>query len=225
MKRMTRMAVVTMTLFLMAAPAFADTADVGKSLTVKTFQFKYKQADKAAAMIKSLMSGNGTFTVQPGANSLVVTDEPENLKKIAAAIAEFDAPAQPFHLSVRLVSAGRGGDGAKVPENLRDVESNLAVLRYTSLESLGSAGVDGKEGDTGSVTMGTYRADFKFGEYDPASDSIQISDFKLSRLDGDQLAPMMKTTLNLKLGRIIIMAVTRDAKSQRALMVVLSARR
>jgi hypothetical protein len=105
------------------------------------------------------------------------------------------------------------------------VESKLALLRYNTVESLGSASVDGKEGDTGSVDMSMYRADFKFGEYDPASDSIRISDFRLSRLDGDQLAPMMKTTLNLKLGQTVIMAVTRDAQSQRALMMVLSARR
>src|SRR5687767_9116077 len=103
---MKRIAIVSMIL-LLSVPAFADAADVGKSLSVRTFQFKYKQADKAAAMIKSLMSGSGTFTVQPGANSLVVTDDPENLKKVAAAIAEFDTPAQPFHLAVRLISAGR----------------------------------------------------------------------------------------------------------------------
>jgi hypothetical protein len=36
---------------------------------------------------------------------------------------------------------------------------------------------------------------------------------------------MMKTTLNLKLGQTVIMAVTKDAKSNRALMLVLSARR
>ena len=222
---MKRIAVVSMVLFLFSAAAFADTADVGKSLSVRTFQFKHKQADKAAAMIKPLMTAGGTFTVQPGANSLVVTDEPENLKKIAAAIAEFDAAPQPFHLSVRLVSAARGAAGAKVPENLRDVESKLALLRYNNIESLGSAGVDGKEGDTGSVDMTAYRADFKFGEYDPASDSIKITDFRLSRLEGDQLAPMMKTTLNLKLGQTVIMAVTRDPQSQRALMMVLSARR
>jgi hypothetical protein len=222
---MKRIAVVSMMLCLLAAPMFGDAADVGKSLSVRTFQFKYKQADQAAAMIKSLMSASGTFTVQPGANSLVVTDDPQNLKRIAAALATFDAPAQPFHLSVRLISAAKGGAAARVPEGLRDVESKLSLLRYNNLESLGSAGVDGKEGDTGSVDMTGYRADFKFGEYDPASDSIQISDFKLSRLEGEQLAPMMKTTLNLKLGQTVIMAVTRDAQSQRALMMVLSARR
>lgn len=224
---MKRISVALVVLFLVSAAAFADAADVGRNLSVRTFQFKHKQADKAAAMIKSLMSGSGTFTVQPGANSLVVTDDPENLKKIAAAIAQFDAAPQPFQLSVRLVSAGRGGTGgrARVPENLRDIESKLALLRFDTVEALGSASVDGKEGDNGTVDLATYRADFHFGEYDPASDSIKISDFKLSRLGGDQVAPLMKTTLNLKLGQTVIMAVTRDAQSQRALMMVLSARR
>lgn len=224
---MKRISVALVVLFLVSASAFADAADVGRNLSVRTFQFKHKQADKAAAMIKSLMSGSGTFTVQPGANSLVVTDDPENLKKIAAAIAQFDTAPQPFQLSVRLVSASRGGAGGRtrVPENLRDIESKLALLRFDSVEALGSASVDGKEGDNGTVDLATYRADFHFGEYDPASDSIKISDFKLSRLGGDQVAPLMKTTLNLKLGQTVIMAVTRDAQSQRALMMVLSARR
>ena len=224
---MKRIAVVLMMALMLVPAAMADTADVGKSLSVRTFTFKHKQAENAAGLIKSLMSADGTISIQAKTNALVVTDEPENLKKIAAALAEFGLAPQPFHLTVRLVSAGRvAGDRAtRVPENLRDVESKLALLRYNSIESLGAAEVSGKEGGPGLVDLASYRADFQFGEYDPASDSIQISDFKLSRRDGDQLAPMMKTTLNLKLGQTVIMAVTRDAQSQRALMMVLSAKR
>jgi hypothetical protein len=222
---MKRIAVVLMTLLFVSATVLADAADAGKSLSVRTFQFKHKQADKAAAMIKSLLSASGSMSIQPATNALVVTDEPENLKKITAALAQFDAAPQPFHLTVRLISAGRGGKGARLPDELRDVESKLAVLRYDSVESLGAAEIDGKEGDPGIVSLAAYRADFKFGEYDPASDTISISDFQLSRLAGDQLTPMMKTTLNLKLGQTIVVGVTRQANSQRALMMVLSARR
>lgn len=222
---MKRIAVVLIALLLVSATALADAADVGKSLSVRTFQFKYKQADKAAAMIKSLMSVDGSMSIQPTANSLVVTDDPDNLKKIATVLAEFDTPPQPFHLTVRLVSAARGGKATRFPDELRDIESKLAVLRYDSIESIGSAEVEGKEGQPGIVTLTSYRADFRFGEYDPASDTISISDFRLSRLDGDQLAPMMKTTLNLKLGQTFIVGVTRQPNSQRALMMVLSARR
>lgn len=224
---MKRFAVVLMALFLVSATAFADTADVGKSLSVRTFTFKHKQAENAAAIIKSLMSADGTMSIQPKSNSLMVTDDPENLKKIAAALLEFDSAPQPFRVTVRLVSARRGG-GAKAqrtPEELRDVESQLQLLGYTTIDPVGSADVSGKEGEPALIDLTQYRADFKFGQYDPASDTIAVSDFKLSRLDGDQLAPMMKTTLNLKLGQTVVMGVTRDAKSQRALILVLSARR
>lgn len=223
---MKRITVVLMALLFVSATALADAADVGKSLSVRTFQFKHKQADKAAVIIKSRLSADGSMSIQPAANALVVTDDPENLKQIAALLATFDTPPQPFRLTVRLISAGRGGKGgARLPDELRDVESKLAVLRYDSVESIGSAEVGGKEGDSGIVSLAAYRADFKFGEYDPASDTISISDFQLSRLTGDQLTPMMKTTLNLKLGQTIVVGVTRQANSQRALMMVLSAQR
>ena len=219
-------------MLLVSAPVFADAAApdaadrVGKSLVVRTFTFKNKQADKAAAIIKSLMSADGSMSIQPSANSLVVTDSAANLKQIAAALADFDKPAQPFRLSIRLVSAGRvAADQGHVDELLKDVAPKLALLRYNSLENSGSAEFDGKEGEPGLVDLGMYRADFHFGEYDPASDSIKVSDFKLARLEGDVLAPMMKTTLNLKLGQTVIIGATRQPNSQRALMIVVTAKR
>ncbi|HEY0372468.1 MAG TPA: secretin N-terminal domain-containing protein [Thermoanaerobaculia bacterium] len=223
---MKRIAVILMLLVFVSATAFADAADPGKSLSVRTFQFKHKQADKAAAIIKSLLTASGSMSIQPATNSLVVTDDPEKLKEITAALATFDAAPQPFHLTVRLISAGRtGAKGQHFPDALRDLQSKLALLRYDTVESLGSADVDGKEGEPGIVTLASYRADFKFGEYDPASDTIAIADFQLSRLTGDQLSSMMKTTLNLKLGQTFIMGITRQPDSGRALMMVLSARR
>jgi hypothetical protein len=79
---------------------------------------------------------------------------------------------------------------------------------------------------TGIVTLPTgYRADFKFGEYDPASDSLKVSDFHLSRLQNDQLTSLLKTTLNLRIGQTYIVGATKAPQSQRALMIVLVARK
>jgi hypothetical protein len=224
---MKRIAMMLMLLVFVSAAAMAETADVGKSLSVRTFSFKHKQAENAAATIKSLMSADGTMSIQPKTNTLVVTDDPENLKKIAAAISEFDSAPQPFRLSVRLISAGRNpsAKAAQIPAELHEVESQLTLLRYNVIDPIGAAEVAGKEGGTGLFDLTHYHADFKFGQYDPASDTIAVTDFKLSRLDGDQLAPMMKTTLNLKLGQTVMLGVTRDAKSQRTLFIVLTARR
>lgn len=222
---MKRITILMTIVLLFAAPAFADAADVGKTLTAKTFTFKHKQADKAANVIKNILSVDGSMSIQPAANSLVVTDLPENLKKITAALAAFDAPAKALQLEIGLVSASRAPENRIDPEIPEDVSSKLAVLRYNVLESLGEASASGKEGEPSVVTIEGYRADFRFGEYDPASDSVQIVDFKLLRAEGDQLAPMLKTTLNLKLGQTVVIGATRDAKSQRALMIVVTAQR
>ena len=221
---MKRFFTLMMALVFLAVPAFADAADVGRTLTAKTFVFKHKQADKAANVIKTMLSAEGTMSIQPAANSLVVTDLPENLKKIAAALAEFDAPAQSLQLSIRLVSASRGAE-AKVDPALNDVASKLALLRYNVLENVGAAQATGREGEPGMLTIDNYRADFRFGEYDPASDSVQVADFKLFRQEGEQLSPMLKTTLNLKLGQTVILGATKQPQSQRALMIVVTAQR
>jgi hypothetical protein len=225
MKRLL-MSVLAVLLVTTSAFADADAADVGKSLTVRTFQLKHKPADRAAGVIRPLMSAEGSMNIQPAANALVVTELPDNLKKIAAALAKFDAPAQTLQLTIRLVSAGRGtAEQAHVDPVLSDVESKLSLLRYNILESIGSAKMTGKEGEPGLVELNGYRADFKFGEYDPASDSVQLGEFRLSKLSGDQLAPMLRTTLNLKLGQTVIIGATRDPNSSRALMIVVTAQR
>ena len=220
---MKRLTICFVALFLLASPAFADAAPAeGKSLTVRAFQFKHKSAERAAAAIKSLRGAEGSVSITNEA--LVVTDTPENLKKIAAKLAEFDVPPQPFRLNIRLVSAARAPQG-RVADEVKDIAPKLALLRFNVLDNVGSAEVVGQEGQPGLVDLDGYRADFKFGEYDASSDSIQLGDLKVSRLNGDQLDQLLKTTLNLKLGQTVILSATRDANSGRALMIVVSARR
>lgn len=221
---MKRLLMNLMAILLVSATALAETADVGKTLSVQTFQFRNKQADKAAGVIKPLMSADGSMSIQPAANSLIVTDHPENMKRIAQALVQFDRPATSLLLSVRLVGASRGAQ-AKVDPVLNDIASKLALLRFNVLENLGSADAGGKEGEPGQIELEGYRAEFKFGEYDPATDTVKVSDFKLSRLEDDQLTTIMKTTLNLKIGQTVIIGATKQPQSQKALMLVVTAKR
>lgn len=221
---MKRLMICFVVLFLASAPAFADAApaESAKSLTVRTFQFKHKSAEDAASAIKSLRGAEGSVAITNGA--LVVTDTPENLKRIASALAEFDVAPQPFRLNIRLVSAARASE-ARVADAVRDLAPKLALLRFNVLDNIGAAEVVGREGESGLVDLSNYRADFKIGEYDAASDSVKLADLKLSRVEGDQLTQLFKTTLNLKLGQTVILSATRDANSGRALMIVVSAKR
>jgi Bacterial type II/III secretion system short domain len=216
-------------LLLLSTAALADGANGangGKNLTVRTYQLKHKQAESAVAAIKSLLTAEGSISIQPATSSLVITDRPESVKKVIERLEQFDTPPQPFKLTIRVVSAGHvPADRARIDPALEDIAPKLTLLRYNALETAGSAEVVGSEGDPGLVDLNSYRADFKFGDYDAASDSLQIVDFKLLRLGDDQLEPVLKTTLNLKLGQMVIIGATRQPESQRALVIVFTAKR
>lgn len=211
--------------------AYADAAAAeaaGRSdaaLTVKTFQFKHKDADRAAAVVKPLMSSDGSLAIQPSTNSMVITDRADNLKAIAAALDKFDTAPQAFKLNVRLVAASRAAAPVRTPDLLKDVSTKLTVLPFNNFEVLGSAVLEGKEGEPGLLDIdSSYRADFKWGDYDAASDSVQISDLKLSKLQGDQLNQLLKTTMNLKVGQTVVFGAGKP-QGARALLLILSVRR
>jgi hypothetical protein len=204
-------------------------ADARTPLAVRSFTFKFKQADKAAAAIKPLLSTDGSMSIQPSTNSLVVTDRADNMKAIAKTIGDFDKEPQSFRLYVRIVGASRVEGTPKIADDLKDVARKLAILPYNAFESVGEATVQGKEGDPGLIDMQSgYRADFRFGEYDPASDSIAVNGLHIAKLTGpqkDQLTSLLTTTLNLAIGQTYILGASKDPQSHRALMIVLVARR
>ena len=213
-------------LLLVCGVAAAEPKAGDKPLSVRTFTFKYKDADKAAAAIKSLVSADGSISIQPSTNALQVTDNAENLRKIAKALLEFDEPAKGFKVYVRLVSASRVEGDPKVPAALKDVATKLSMLKYNAFDSVGEATIEAREGDPGIVDMSGYRAEFKLGEYDAASDSVKVSDFRISKLQTDQLTPVVRpTTLNLGIGQTYIVGASKAPGSQHALMIVLIARR
>jgi hypothetical protein len=231
--KLTRALLMMSMLLTVSGAAFAEpaaaAADAKPALTVRSFSFKFKQADKAAAAIKPLLSHDGSMSIQPSTNSLVVTDRAENMKAVAKLIGDFDKEPQSFRLYVRIVGAARVEGTPKIADDLKDVARKLAILPYNSFESVGEATVQGKEGDLGLIDMQTgYRANFKFGEYDPASDSIAVTDLQIAKLTGaqkDQLTTLLKTSLNLTIGQTYILGASKAPQSQRALMIVLVARR
>ena len=231
--KFTRVFLMLSMMFAASGAAFAEpaaaAADAKASLAVRTFTFKFKQADKAAAAIKPLLSKEGSMSIQPSTNALVVTDRAENMKAVAKLIGDFDKEPQSFRLYVRVVGASRVEGTPKIADDLKDVARKLAILPYNYYESVGEATVQGKEGDPGVIEMSTgYRANFKFGEYDPASDSIAVNDLEIAKLTGaqrDQLTSLLKTSLNLTIGQTYVLGASKAPQSQRALMIVLVARR
>jgi hypothetical protein len=209
-----------------ATDSSAAAADAAKSLSVKTFQFQHKAADRAATVVRPLMSSDGSISIQPSTNSLVITDRAENLKSIAAALDKFDSPPQAFKLTLRLVVASRAAAAARMPDALKDVGGNLAILPFNNYDIQGNAVLEGKEGQPALLDLDSgYRADFKWGDYDAASDSVQIGELELSKLQGDQLTQVLKkTTMNLKIGQTVVFGAGKP-QGAKALLLILAVKR
>lgn len=229
---MKRTLAILVTLFLFAAASgWADEA-AERGLTSRSFKLTFKSPERAAAVIRPLVSPEGSISIQPATNTLVITDLPENIRQISEALQQFDAPARPFRVELQIVSASRSASPGKVAEDLKEVASRLgAVLRYNVFEKLAEFEAQGKEGDSlANLRADGYRADLKIGEYDPLTRNLRLEEFRLSRAqagkEGDsEVAPILKrTSLNLKIGQTLILGASRLPESDRALMLVLTAR-
>jgi hypothetical protein len=221
-----RIALTVLAVFLFSTVAFADDAAPAAKLAAQSFKLRFKQAENAAMVIKPLVSADGSVSIQ--ANMLVVTDRAENMKAIAAAIEQFDSPAKAFSIELKIVSASRSNAPPAVPEDLKEISAKLSgVFRFNAFEKLGEIRADGREGDSIVVQPSAgYRAEFKFGEYDPVSDSVRLNDFALAKTGADQqLVSLLRTSLNLKVGQTVVLGASRMPDSQRVLMLVLSAKR
>lgn len=227
---MKRAILITLILLVAAFAGAAQEAD-GK-VVVQTFKFKFKTAERAANVISSLVSAEGSVSIQPGNNVLVVTDRAENMESIASAIDRYDVPSREFKLEIRLVAAGRvQGKAPEVPDDLKEIAGKLSgVLRFNSFEKIGALELKGREGDAVSSDLDGYHAEFVVGEFDPVSETVQLADFTLSRYETAQSAEkktrsdVLETTLNLKVGQTVVLGASRLPDSNRALMLIVIAR-
>jgi hypothetical protein len=215
-----------LTLLVGASASAAPAAD--EKLAARSFQFKFRDASRAAAVIKPLITAAGSVSIQPSSNTLVVTDSPIAIREIARAIAQYDAPPKPFTVEIRLVAASRAQTPAPVPEDLREISAKLSgVLRFNKFEKLGEIRALGREGDPVLADLdGAYRADFTMGEFDPISQTLQLSDFRVMRVPagGGELQQIFRnSTLNLRVGQTVVLGASRLPDSNRILMIVLTA--
>jgi len=223
--------ILTMVSLLVFAPLALADADPAAKLTARSFHLRYKDTERAAGAIKGVLSSEGSISIQPSSNTLMVTDRAENLQKVASILAQFDAPPQSFTIDLQLIAASRSASPS-VPDELRSVAGKLSgALKFNNFEEMGEITAGGKEGDPVIIERlsENYRAEFKFGEYDPASETIRVKEFVLSRLqpgsEGSEVVSILRTSLNLKVGQTVILGASRLPDSNRALMLVLVARK
>ncbi|HEY4542241.1 MAG TPA: type II secretion system secretin GspD [Noviherbaspirillum sp.] len=77
---------------LQAAPVRADNIR-GDQIATQIFHLNHESANNLLQVLRPLISPNNTINVNPGTNSLVITDYADNLRRLGRIIASLDAPA------------------------------------------------------------------------------------------------------------------------------------
>ncbi len=100
---------------------------VGNQIVTQIFRLNYESANNLVAILRPLISPNNTINVNPGNNSLVITDYADNLRRLGRIIAALDVSnatdveiialkhaiaSDLAPLVLRLIDAPSGGGGA-----------------------------------------------------------------------------------------------------------------
>jgi len=211
----------------------ANAAAAAGGLETRSYRLKHKDIDRAAAVVKDAVSSEGSISLQPSSRTIVITDQPANVRAIVQLLERFDVPPQMFTFEIRMIAASINNQPGPVPEELKRISELLAAsVKFNTFEALGELSASGKEGDSSiGSTKGVYRADFSFGEFDPSSETLQVKDLRISRVGpvnasgSAEITQLLKTTVNLRLGRTVALGASREPGSKRSLLVVMVARK
>ena len=80
----------------------------GDQIITQIFRLNYENANNLVPVLRPLISPNNTINVNPGNNSLVITDYADNLQRIGKIIAALDTPASGDVEVIPLQLRGRG---------------------------------------------------------------------------------------------------------------------
>lgn len=208
-------------------------------LKVHAYTLQHRQVDQAVALVRPLLSAQGTVEEQRGSNTLVIRDTPPVLQRVKDALQGFDRPPQNLRLEIQLVKAGPKSGNTKSPPTGHptapnmlpaDLEKRLKnIFRYEDYQVIAEAAVSSKEGeDVSHSLLERYDVSFKLGAV-MAGQRLKFEDFQIVKKTpatnkGRRIPPksLFQGTLNLWRHKHFAVLVAQDDSQQEALMVAIS---
>ena len=201
-------------------------------ILLHAYALRHQSADDAVALVRPLLSPRGTVELQPAANALVLRDTAAALARIVPVLVAFDHPPRAVDVEIWMVRASgqRFPFSPQPPPKPSNVPPDLlrALSEHLPFEHyglLGSSRVRGEEGRRMTFDIaGDYSVKFRLGTV-VADQRLRLNDFEvLLRPDGGEAVPLLRSQLNLWLGRTMVMALSPGEGSSTALMVVVRCR-
>lgn len=214
-------------MLLAAVPSIAQQAPAegAEGLVVQVFTLEHQPAGEAMALVLPLLSRRGTVELRPGGNTLVIRDSLAALARIVPVLRSFDHPARPVEVDLWLVRARPAQ--VSPPSHSPDIPTELlarleAYLPYGDYELVSSSTVSSREGQELRFQLAQgYEVQFRLGTI-LVDQRLRLHQFEISQRQPEPggRRSLMRSNLNLWLGRTTILALTPGGDSREALLVV-----
>ncbi len=195
------------------------------NVRLHVFTLQHQRAADALAVVRPLLSSRGVVELDEAANTLAVRDTLPALSRVTLAVRGFDHVARGLRFDVQLVHAELASlspvprSDALDPELLAKLRQ---LLRFQHYALIGRATIASREGELVTYDIGNgYRLAFRVGTLMDER-RVRLGDLTMLRLaPGGSQNALLRTAINLSLGQPLILGLTRDESSDRALMLVL----
>jgi type II/III secretion system protein len=213
-----------------AQPLLAQSQPQQVELVVHVYTLRHQTAGDALGLVQPLLSPRGTVELRPAANTLVLRDTPDALARLLRVLVSFDHPSRPVDVELWMVRASGKASSPPLPPKQSAVPAELLRalaehLPYEQYGLLGSSKVRGAEGEKMTFQVaGDYAVRFRLGTI-VGEQRLRLNDFEVLLMpDNGEPVPLLRSQLNLWLGRSMVFALSPGEGSSTALMVVVRCR-
>jgi len=219
-----------------AVPAQGD----GDPFMARAYQVRHRPLVDAYEVVDAVLSPEGTATLRPRLNLLVVQDRRSVLDRIETLLRGFDLPPRRVDVTLtlflgtdRLAAQGRKkmAGGAGMSKEVRGVIDTLGdVTKWVAYEPLGTRSITGVEGDSVTATLSDeYRVVFKVQSVDENAGEVRFERVSLQRLAVDdegkqRVSDVYTAGMSLSAGRMHVVGAARQPGSDRALFLIVQVR-
>ncbi len=224
-----------------AAPGAAGrSAAQAEAVLARAYEIRFRPLKDAADLISSVLSPDGTVTLQPRLRTIIVQDRAAVLDRVGTLLASFDRPPRNVEVTLSLFlgtdrreeEAGRQSRAEGLSREVRGVTETLGdVTKWNAYEPLGSRSVTGVEGASVIVNLSDdYRVTFEVESVTESKDTIislrQVSLKRVTRgADGaERVEDIFTTSSVLSSGRLQIIGAAKSPDARKALFLTLQAR-
>ncbi|MEO8197846.1 MAG: hypothetical protein ABI689_14110 [Thermoanaerobaculia bacterium] len=199
----------------------------GEAGTVRlmVFSLERRTVFDALTVVRPLLSVQGSVDLDPNRGTISVRDNLAALSRVATAIRAFDRASLPVRIDVSLILAETAKISPIRPDTgiAPDLLARLRqLLRFENFSLLAQSQIASFEGEAVVYDMAQgYRLNFELGSVGDGK-RIRLSEFRMVRaLPGKPEHELVRSVVNLGLDQPLILGLTRDEASDRALMLVL----